>query len=156
MVETAVADSSDALSLLDRSGAEMAGSKVMVEAALSSLTDLVDSARNARQCSSDAREGLDSITGVTGGLKNSVTQMVDRSNASVKGLNALGDAMSTITRIAEESVKRLNRLQIDVDREINQGGGEELDGTDGVATDTGAAGEIGNLPMAVEAGPPVA
>jgi methyl-accepting chemotaxis protein len=146
MVETAVADSSDALSLLDRSGAEMAGSKVMVEAALASLTDLVDSARNARQCSSDARDGLDTVTTVTGGMKTSVMQMADRSNASVKGLNALGDAMTTITRIAEESVKRLNRLQIDVDREIQQQVAEEPPGPGGTAAAAGDAGETANVP----------
>jgi|GEM_PF-2456157 len=156
MVETAMADSSDALSLLDRSGADMAGSKVMVEAALASLTDLVDSARTARQCSSDAREGLDAVTGVTGGLKASVTQMAERSNASVNGLNALGDAMTTVMRISEESVKRLNRLQINVDREINQEQEEELPDADGADEDTEVAGEMGKPPIAVEAGPPAA
>jgi len=156
MVETAVTDSSDALSLLDRSGAEMAGSKVMVEAALASLTDLVDSARNARQCSLEARDGLDTVTTVTGGLKTSVTQMVDRSNASVKGLNSLGDAMTTITRIAEESVKRLNRLQIDVEREIDQERTEEPPGPGGTAVDAGVAGETHNVPVALEASRPVA
>jgi methyl-accepting chemotaxis protein len=154
MVETAVADSSDALALLDRSGAEMAGSKVMVEAALASLTDLVDSARNARQCSSDARDGLESVTTVTAGLKNSVTQMVERSNASVKGLNALGDAMSTATRITEESVKRLNRLQIEVDREVRPEPVEEPPETDEVAVNGGTTAVMNSMRVAVESSLP--
>lgn len=156
MVETAVADSTDALSLIERSGAEMVGSKVMVEAALASLTDLVDSARTARQCSADARDGLVSVTTVTGTLKTSVTQMVDRSNASVKGLNSLGDAMTTVTRIAEESVKRLNRLQIEVVPEAKTDQPKDPRDADGTHAQRGAPDGTGTTPKGVENGSPVA
>jgi methyl-accepting chemotaxis protein len=139
MVETVANDSNDALGLLDRSGAEMAGSKVMVEAALASLTDLVESARSARQNSSTAHETLIEMTKVTGGMRNSVGQMTERASSAVTGLNALGDAMSTVTRIAEESVKRLNRLQIEAPmsetRQTHGGEGAELGPTEAAAGD---------------------
>ncbi|MGD2062494.1 MAG: methyl-accepting chemotaxis protein [Nitrospirota bacterium] len=151
MVETVVNDSSDALGLLDRSGAEMAGSKVMVEAALASLTDLVESARSARQNSSTAHETLIEMTKVAGGLRNSVGQMTERANTSVNGLNSLGDAMSTVTRIAEESVKRLNRLQISAPVAVSRKkGGESAEGgSPGAMPEDGTA----SVPVGIETSP---
>lgn len=152
MVETVVNDSNDALGLLDRSGAEIAGSKVMVEAALASLTDLVESARGARQSSSIAHEKLIEMTKVTGGLRSSVGQMTERAASTVTGLNAMGDAMVTVTRIAEESVKRLNRLQIDAPMAAPQQmrGGESVElSPPGATLGDGTA----SLPVGIETSP---
>ena len=152
MVETVANDSNDALGLLDRSGAELAGSKVMVEAALASLTDLVESARSARQNSSTAHEKLIEMSKVTGALRNSVGQMTDRAGTAVTGLNSLGEAMTTVTRIAEESVKRLNRLQIDVPMtEVPQVRGGD-GGEQGASGSTAGEG-TGSVPVGIEASP---
>ena len=148
MVETVVNDSNDALGLLDRSGTELAGSKVMVEAALASLTDLVESARGARVNSSVAHEKLIEMSKVTGALRNSVGQMTERSGTAVTGLNALGDAMTTITRIAEESVKRINRLQIDAPMNASQHVGAAGSGE----TDSPNEGTV-SVPVGIEASP---
>ncbi len=113
MVETVTEDTSAALALIDHTGSELSGNKVMVEAALASFNDLVESSKSARAHALVVEERLAEIDTAAHELSSTTHQIGDRAASSTTTLESMSDDLTVITRTVEASVKRLNRLQLD-------------------------------------------
>jgi len=113
MVETVTEDTSAALALIDHTGSELSGNKVMVEAALASFNDLVESSKSARAHAVVVEERLAEIDKAARDLSATTHKIGDRAASSTHTLESMSDDLTAITRTVEASIKRLNRLQLD-------------------------------------------
>ncbi len=146
MVETVTEDTSAALALIDHTGSELSGNKVMVEAALASFNDLVESSKSARAHAVVVEERLAEIENSTRDLHTTARQIGERAASSTQTLESMSDDLTVITRTVETSIKRLNRLQLtppETPAEEPEGEKERTEGTGLVA----AAGR-GTIPLA--------
>ncbi len=112
MVETVTEDTNAALALIDHTGSELSGNKVMVEAALASFNDLVESSKSARAHALVVEERLVEIDKAAHDLSATTHRIGDRAASSTTTLESMNDDLTAITRIVEASIKRLNRLQL--------------------------------------------
>lgn len=112
MVETVSEDTSAALALIDHTGSELRGNKVMVEAALASFNDLVESSKSARAHALVVEERLAGIDKSAHELSSTTHRISDRAASSTTTLESMNDDLIAITRTVEVSIKRLNRLQL--------------------------------------------
>ncbi|RMF84541.1 MAG: methyl-accepting chemotaxis protein, partial [Nitrospirae bacterium] len=113
MVETVTEDTGGALALIENTGSELSGNKVMVEAALASFKDLVESAKSARTHARAVEERLAAIEKDARDMHGATRQLGERASGATQALDAMADDLGVVTRIAEESVKRLKRLQLE-------------------------------------------
>lgn len=113
MVETVTEDTSAALALIDHTGSELRGNKVMVEAALASFNDLVESSKSARAHALVVEERLSEIDKAAHELGSTTRQIGDRAATTTSTLESMSEDLTAITRTVEASIKRLNRLQLD-------------------------------------------
>jgi len=113
MVETVTEDTSAALALIDHTGSELSGNKVMVEAALASFNDLVESSKSARAHAVAVEERLAEIDKSAHDLNATTRKIGDRAASSTHTLESMNDDLTAITRTVETNIKRLNRLQLD-------------------------------------------
>jgi len=113
MVETVTEDTNSALALIEHTGSELSGNKVMVEAALAAFNDLVESSKSARAHAMVVEQRLAEIDKSAHEIGFTTHRIRDRAASSTTTLESMNDDLTAITRTVETSIKRLNRLQLD-------------------------------------------